>query len=216
MKYLFTILFSAISISSLAQLSIGARLVANYQFSLHRALNGPTKNWGEPATEWDKDLVLSYTLKNWGFEASINHDKKAGFDSYGYYLSEFQTFTDWSENRYSINTAAQYNVWGIGKKKQLRNFIGLSLNPIYTISKERRIVEDANGNVVYYVKGRDVLLMLLPGLHYTLRYSVNRHLLLTGTFFVRYDYEGAMTGIPGAYRDTRLGVGIGASYKITP
>ena len=221
MKYLLTVLCVAVTVSAMAQVSVGMRLVANRHFSAHNAINGPAGTQPKSHIGWDKDLAGRYTARNWAFELSLNHQKDQSLTKYsggGQYLSTEYSYTRYyTENQFQFSTVVQYNVWGMGKNKLLRNYVGLSIDPLYIHYKKRNTSENNKGVTLYDETYKSEDLNILPGLRYSLCYDAGKHLQVLGTAFLRYNpHAAAFTPATIGALDAQFGFGLGVSYKITP
>lgn len=215
-KYLLTFVLFIFVINCNAQFSVGVRGGATYLFSTYGI---PKKNEfrePDPQLNWDKDVVMRYAIKRWAFEASLNHDK---YD-YGTYYSnhsmmphvQYRIVIDkTTTNQFVFNTLAQYNYSWAGKKKRLRNYIGLAFGTHYYCYKHERTTENVKGEVDYS-KSNTYDVTVWPGVHHTTTFDLNEKIVLSTQAFYRYYYYPF--SVTGMAINSQAGIGIGAAYKL--
>jgi hypothetical protein len=77
MRYLLTCICCSFCLSSVAQLSVGARTGATSWFTLENGSQKSYFNHRNPSElRWDKQLYGRYAVKRFSFEVSVNHTKQ--------------------------------------------------------------------------------------------------------------------------------------------
>lgn len=224
MKFLFSVVFSVLSFSALAQVSVGFRSGLHHEFALEQAWEGPGRDsywyYEGPATDLNSEVFANYSSKRWLFSLSLIRHKEAldysySYEGYSHWTGEYidvDAHTVGSRTTYYFNTSAAYDC-SFWKSKRLRTYFGLGISPMLT-GYNARTYETANGESSTEAY-KDSNWELRVGVVNTNTYALNKHVSLVTE--IAFRTNGNFTGFAPFYQtNTLLTAQLGVSYKITP